>query len=140
MPYPYNYNYPNRSDRHGFSGPVPGTLENNMTYASVKDSFEVGELIDKSIERILHTTPGERVMLPEFGSRLRSLVFEPNDITLENEIRRAVIEPISRWEPRVEVSYIDVQRAPDLHEVHITLQYKLKKSGEDRVLKINLIK
>jgi hypothetical protein len=34
------------------------------------------------IEQVLFTTPGERVMRPDFGSGLLGLVFEPNSTTL----------------------------------------------------------
>ena len=34
------------------------------------------------IEQILFTSPGERVMRPDFGAGLLSLVFEPNSTTL----------------------------------------------------------
>ena len=41
------------------------------------------EHIQESIIQILGTSPGERFMLPEFGSRLKSLVFEANDEVLK---------------------------------------------------------
>ena len=34
------------------------------------------------IEQVLFTTPGERVMRPDFGSGVLALVFEPNSTTL----------------------------------------------------------
>jgi phage baseplate assembly protein W len=34
------------------------------------------------IEQVLFTTPGERVMRPDFGAGLLALVFEPNSTTL----------------------------------------------------------
>ena len=34
------------------------------------------------IEQVLFTTPGERVMRPDFGAGLHALVFEPNSVTL----------------------------------------------------------
>ena len=34
------------------------------------------------IEQVLFTTPGERVMRPDFGAGLLALVFEPNSVTL----------------------------------------------------------
>lgn len=34
------------------------------------------------IEQVLFTTPGERVMRPDFGAGLLALVFEPNSATL----------------------------------------------------------
>lgn len=57
--------------------------------------------IEESIRIILNTTPGERLMRPEFGCRINEMVFSPNrpqSITLaEYYVREAVI----RWEPRV---------------------------------------
>ena len=34
------------------------------------------------IEQVLFTSPGERVMRPDFGAGLLDLVFEPNSVTL----------------------------------------------------------
>ncbi len=34
------------------------------------------------IEQVLFTSPGERVMRPDFGAGLLALVFEPNSVTL----------------------------------------------------------
>ena len=56
------------------------------------------EHIQESIIQILGTSPGERFMRPEFGSRLKSLVFEANDEVLKGLIRHTVIEAIKQWE------------------------------------------
>ncbi|PCM46127.1 GPW/gp25 family protein [Marinobacter sp. ANT_B65] len=37
-----------------------------------------GEYIRNLIEQVLFTHPGERVMRPDFGGGVRTLVFEPN--------------------------------------------------------------
>lgn len=42
----------------------------------------VGDHIRDLIEQVLFTSPGERVMRPDFGSGLLALVFEPNSTTL----------------------------------------------------------
>ena len=54
--------------------------------------------IHESILQILGTRPGERFMSPEFGSRLKDLVFEPNDSVLKGLIRHYVIDAIERWD------------------------------------------
>jgi uncharacterized protein len=46
--------------------------------ASTTDADHVRDLI----EQVLLTTPGERVMRPDFGAGLLSLVLEPNSVTL----------------------------------------------------------
>ena len=59
------------------------------------------EHIRASIIQILGTRPGERFMNPDFGSRLKDLVFEQNDTVLKGLIRHHVKEAIGRWEKRV---------------------------------------
>ncbi len=68
--------------------------------------------INESIQQILATSPGERVMLPEFGSRLRELLFEPNDAVLKTLARVYVIDAIKRWEKRVIVKEVYIDDSP----------------------------
>ncbi len=65
--------------------------------------------IKADLLQLLLTNPGERVMLPEYGTPLRRLVFEPNDPGLSNKARNMIIDSINRWEPRIAVRQIDVQ-------------------------------
>jgi len=62
--------------------------------------------IKADLLQLLLTNPGERVMLPEFGTPLRELFFEPNDDALAAEAERMVGEAIDAWEPRVELKNI----------------------------------
>lgn len=56
-----------------------------------------------SIEMILLTSFGERVMLPEFGSNLATAAFEPNDDMLAVLSQSIVLEAVNTWEGRVQV-------------------------------------
>ena len=40
------------------------------------------DLLRQMVEQVLFTSPGERVMRPDFGAGLLALVFEPNSTTL----------------------------------------------------------
>jgi phage baseplate assembly protein W len=64
------------------------------------------EHIRESILQILGTRQGERLMNPEFGSRLNDLVFEQNDEVLKGLIRYYVIDAVRKWEKRVEVQSV----------------------------------
>lgn len=64
--------------------------------------------IKSDLLQLLLTNPGERVMLPEYGTALRKLLFEPNDPTLAEQARNLIINSISRWEPRIAVQNIEV--------------------------------
>jgi phage baseplate assembly protein W len=68
--------------------------------------------IQESIVQILGTRPGERFMRPEFGSRLKDLVFEPNDNVLKGLVRAYVLEAIERWEKRVILTRVTFDDSP----------------------------
>lgn len=58
-------------------------------------------LIADSIKQIVLTAKGERVMLRDFGSDWRKVIFEPNDDVLEELMKVVVEEAIGKWEKRV---------------------------------------
>lgn len=62
---------------------------------------------------LLLTNPGERIMNPFFGTPLRQLIFDPNDITLQLKAKNMIINSISRWEPRVKIEQIEVSSRVD---------------------------
>jgi phage baseplate assembly protein W len=70
------------------------------------------EHIHESIIQILGTRPGERFMRPEFGSRLKDLVFEANDEVLKGLIRHYVIDAVKRWEKRVVITEVSFDDSP----------------------------
>ena len=62
---------------------------------------------------LLLTTPGERVMLPEFGTPLKEILFEQNDTITAQKARNMIIASIRRWEPRIAVTDVQVSTKPD---------------------------
>jgi hypothetical protein len=74
--------------------------------------------IEESIWLILSTSPGERVMLPDFGCGLQDLVFRPAQEVVEvagTLVRQALVT----WEPRIEL--IDVEATSDPGEPNLVL-------------------
>lgn len=72
------------------------------------DSYED---IRQSIWIILATSPGERVMRPDFGCGIHDLVFGVNNAATATAVTRAVREALATWEPRIDV--LDAYAAPD---------------------------
>jgi uncharacterized protein len=70
------------------------------------------EDIRQAVLIILKTEQGERVMRPDFGVGLRSLVFEPINVTTKSLVRHRVEEALITWEPRIEVQTITVSDDP----------------------------
>jgi len=79
--------------------------------------------IHESILQILGTRPGERFMNPEFGSRLKDLVFEQNDTILKGLVRHHVIDAIRRWEKRVTVTHVSFDESPATTDQNVLLVY-----------------
>jgi len=77
--------------------------------------------IHESILQILGTRPGERFLNPEFGSRLKDLVFEPSGSVLKGLIRHYVIDAIERWEKRVYVTDVAFDDSPETVDANIIL-------------------
>ncbi len=63
---------------------------------------------------LLLTEPGERVMLPEFGTPLKQYFFEQNDDFILEDIKNKISDSISKWEPRIAVQNIEVLNGNDI--------------------------
>jgi uncharacterized protein len=93
------------------------------------------ENIEQSVRVILSTAPGERVMRPEFGCDVHSLVFAPNSPSTAGLVDFHVREALGRWEPRIEVEQTSVQSDPERDGVMlIHVRYRVRHSGEARGL------
>ena len=77
--------------------------------------------------QLLLTAPGERVMRPEYGSPIRTYVFDPMDAAGISLLKSQIREAIVRWEPRVEVSsvVIDTDDSNNLMWIKVYGQFKL---------------
>ena len=83
--------------------------------------------IKQSLRIILLTSMGERIMRPDFGSKLRESVFRKmNSVavnTMKDNIKRAILE----FEPRVTLDSIELNTADTLAgKLDIQLNYTVK--------------
>jgi len=75
--------------------------------------------IKADLLQLLLTNPGERVMLPGFGTPLRELMFEPNDVIIESRAKMMIATAIETWEPRIVVDAIHVTSNFNRNELNI---------------------
>lgn len=94
--------------------------------------FSAGEAnIKQSLILILGTSPGERVMLPEFGCRINELLFAANNSTTEGLAELYVRQAVERWEPRVLVNDVSsVIEFTDRNILTITLSYVIRDKNQ----------
>lgn len=89
--------------------------------------------IVQAIHIILGTMPGERVMRPEFGCRAWELVFAPNNASTRTLLAFYVEQALTFWEPRITVTGVEVDSAPDAHNaLQVSIHYLVKDTHDPR--------
>ncbi|WP_226841916.1 GPW/gp25 family protein [Enterobacter cloacae complex sp. I2] len=66
--------------------------------------------IRQSVQDILSTPTGTRVMLPEYGSDLLTLVDAPDDRLTQIRLVMATAVALDKWEPRITVQSVSASR------------------------------
>lgn len=70
------------------------------------------ELVKRDLLNHIYTLKGERVMMPDFGTRIPILAFEPNDektrLIVETDLRT-----VCEYDPRVRIVDLNVVGLPD---------------------------
>ncbi len=104
----------------------PEFLDKSRSIAMTVDE----EDIRKSLEILLSTRPGERVMRPDFGCDLGSLSFEPITSSLKSFIKDLIKTSILYHEPRITVEDI-ILNADQAQEgkINITIDYTIRNTN-----------
>lgn len=120
--------------RHGDFIGAGWSFPTSVTPAGTIRLITGSEEIDASIRMILSTIPGERVMRPEFGCRMWSLIFAPLTAGTLGQIEQYVREALDRWEPRIDLDRVVAVADQDSAEVKIELDYRLRSTNDVRNL------
>lgn len=89
---------------------------------------EGSDRIKQSIYYILTTIQGERFFLPEFGSKLYMLIFEPNDLILRDLAQVYIKDALRKWEPRIQVIAVSCGDEYD-NTLYIDIHYIIKSTN-----------
>ena len=123
----WRFGHPDLDDGlHGLSVGPNGRIE------LIRDA----DAIRQALMLLLSTRPGERIMRPDYGCDLASLVFSPNDFTSAGIAMHLVGRAVERFEPRVVILGIDAGPAPHAPDrLQITLDYRPRLGGPaDRLI------
>ena len=91
--------------------------------------------IAEAIRIILLTPKGERVMRPEFGCQLHTLIFAPNDATTAGLACYYVSEALAMWEPRIRILEVTPRtEASTAERLDIEIRYEIKATHDRRSL------
>ena len=98
------------------------------------------ENIRQSIRIILLTEPRERLMLPRFGGGLEQMLFEPNTLATHRLIEEMITRALTRWEPRIKVSAVDVTAdASDPYTAQVTIRYTIVSTNKLEQMQLRIV-
>jgi len=84
------------------------------------------EQAGSNIKNLLLTSKGERVMQPDFGSRLRDLLFEQYTEDLSEKIKEEIQEAMSTWLPYIDIAKVDIiQDETNPNQTKVDLDFSL---------------
>ena len=86
--------------------------------------------IKSSLQVLLSTKLGERVMQPLFGCNLDIMMFELLDTTLKTEMRNLIQKAILYFEPRINVEKIEIESQDEINGlILITVNYIVRSTN-----------
>lgn len=83
-----------------------------------EQSFTSFDQAKSNLKNLLLTKKGERVMQPEFGTGLHSLLFEQADGMLEQKLEQVISDSVSFWLPYITIETIDVEMTDDMKDMN----------------------
>ncbi len=95
------------------------------------------EDIKQSLNILLSTTPGERLMHPTFGCSLKNMVFETVNESVITKIKNSIERAILFFEPRISLHRVSVNTEDDPEQpnsiyggmMEINLDYTIRKTN-----------
>ncbi|RKH59547.1 GPW/gp25 family protein [Corallococcus aberystwythensis] len=82
--------------------------------------------IEQSLAILLGTEVGERLMRPEYGCDLRSMLFEPLDASAEAYVKDLVRTAILYHEPRIQLDALKLMPVPETGSIAMLLEYVIR--------------
>jgi len=116
----------------GVSLPFNGPVAFNSTYSTY-------DQIKSNLVNLLLTNKGERIMNPEFGADLKTVLF--NGIVEDTlyEIENLITTSVSIFVPEITISNIQLIRDEDNYTISVTVQYRINLSGQADQITVQFI-
>tara|TARA_B100000579_G_C22446649_1_gene672357 strand:+ start:179 stop:583 length:405 start_codon:yes stop_codon:yes gene_type:complete len=122
----------------GFSPKLPLGLDPDDGYALNKTLKEVAR---QNFKNLVLTSPGERIMDPEFGVGIRSYLFENQGPATYGQIEARIREQVQKYLPYIEVDQVvfssaDVDPSMSDNFLGVRISYIIRKLAISDALEI----
>jgi phage baseplate assembly protein W len=93
--------------------------------------------IKTSLKNLILTSNFERPFHSEIGSPIKRLLFEPATPMLAVVMKRAIVDTVNNFEPRVQLLNVDVDVSIDSNAIRVTIEFKIVNT--ERPLTLDLV-
>lgn len=105
--------------------------------AVFNSTYTTQDALKSNLINFFLTGRQERFLNPNFGTNLRSLLFNQITPDTQEEIKVEVRRGISDWFPNVVIEQLLVEEAPDTHTVTVYIKYSVDQTNIQDELLIN---
>jgi len=116
----------------GVSLPFNGPVAFNSTYSTA-------DQIKSNLINLLLTNKGERIMNPQFGADLKTVLFEGITDDTSTIIRNLISTNVAIFVPEVTIVNVDIVKDPNYNTISVTIQYRLNISGNSDQITVQFI-
>lgn len=105
-------------------------------------NFDVGKdlaILMSSLQMLLMTKRGERVMEPDYGTSLQVLLFEPMTAELQTRVNEEIATAVAKWEPRVNFDGANIARR-DARSMQVVAGFTSKLNNQTFQLNLSFVK
>ena len=108
----------------GWRFPILPDEAGRLGYATGEQSIE------HCLRALLLTATGERVMRPDFGTKVQEAVFAPGSVQNLRDLERSIAEAVRTFEPRVELDVVRAEADPaDESRVTVSVEYRIRRTN-----------
>ena len=101
-----------------------------------ESSYSTQEAVISNLKNLILTQKGERYMQPNFGTNIRSVLFENNTEDVRDLLLETIETDIQYWLPYVSLSQVDVSASDDAHSLNIKLSFSIESLGANVVINV----
>ena len=66
------------------------------------------DMASQNLKMLILTSPGERIMFPDYGVRIRQYLFDPNNSNTAKQIRGSIEEQARKYLPYIQITNLQV--------------------------------
>lgn len=126
---------------YGYSPVIP--LQQNKEDGFYVLTKTISQNIKQNFKNLILTSPGERVMIPDFGVGLRRMLFDNLSFQLKSEISDRIQSQVSQFMPFLnvnEIEFFDREDSPNAiqeNTLAVRIFYSIPSQGIDDMLAIS---